>query len=58
MEVIFFRFYVGLVIDISKRVNNGDEMVFEDIFIVLKVGFFYWIMFIIEYLGKIGRLLY
>lgn len=52
MEVTPLRPYAGLATDISKRVHNGDEMVFEDIPTVPKAGLFYWITFIIEYPGK------
>ena len=55
MEVTPLRPYAELATDISKRVNNGDETVFEDIPTVPKAGLFYWITFIIEYPGKIGR---
>lgn len=52
MEVSPLRPYAGLATDICKRVNNGDETVFEDIPTVPKAGLFYWITFIIEYPGK------
>jgi len=54
MEVTPLRSYAGLATDLKKRVNAGDEAIFEDTPTVPKAGLFYWITFDIEYPGKIN----
>ena len=53
MEVTPLRSYAGLATDLNKRVNAGDETIFEDTPTVPKAGLFYWITFNIEYPGEL-----